>query len=103
MRKSLVAFIAVAGLAGCKDLRDPNLGSSESANTSMPPAADVGIRRIDYGGSGCPNGTVGQSISNDRKTSPFRRGACSMSYCVRVRADHPGLRFSSRASRPPRQ
>jgi hypothetical protein len=62
-----VTLLASAALVGCgapMDPGDPSLGSSQQA--VGPDPADVYIESLTYGGTGCPQGSVGQSMSDDR-------------------------------------
>jgi hypothetical protein len=47
------SLLLVTGLAACLHAAGPN-------------PADIYVQSISYGGTGCPQGTVGQSISDDR-------------------------------------
>jgi hypothetical protein len=44
------------------------LGNTTSVSAAGPNPSQVYVQSISYGGSGCPQGTVGQSISDDRTT-----------------------------------
>lgn len=44
------------------------IGFANAANAAGPDPNSNYIQSISYAGSGCPQGTVGQSISNDRQT-----------------------------------
>ncbi|TVY78491.1 putative secreted protein [Lachnellula suecica] len=76
---SVVAFLAAAALAAPG--MDPNLGitlgsptqapaaaTSSSTSSAVPNPTSVTINSIAYGGTGCPQGSVGSFISADRTT-----------------------------------
>lgn len=80
----MLAFISVAAVAfSTLALASPAavLGvsitatapASASSTAAGPNPADVYINSIAYGGTGCPQGTVGSFISTDRSTSVFWR------------------------------
>ncbi|KAL2064276.1 hypothetical protein VTL71DRAFT_4770 [Oculimacula yallundae] len=63
MLKSLYTLVLAATvLASPLDFSDVNVGSTSPAPTS------VTIKNLVYGGTGCPQGTVGSFISPDRTT-----------------------------------
>ena len=70
---TLVAAFAAAALAAPAD---PILGVTIAAPAATTTAAgpnptEVFINSISYGGTGCPQGTVGSFISADRQTFVF--------------------------------
>lgn len=67
----VAAFAAVALAAPADPLAVTIAASSPAATTSAavgPNPTEVYINSISYGGTGCPQGTVGSFISADRQT-----------------------------------
>jgi hypothetical protein len=62
----MIALLSVLALAATT-IASP-LAASVTATSVLPNPTEVYVNSISYGGTGCPQGTVGSFISADRQT-----------------------------------
>jgi hypothetical protein len=91
-------FVVFATLAAALPAADPVIERSAAA-TATPNPSQVYLSGYAYGGTGCPQGSVGAFVSTDRTTSVF-----SPLYESQLTAQqlHPDLRFICCVHRPRR-
>lgn len=69
---SAIALFGSAFASPIDPARDPTIVAAASAPaTTLPPGLDISqvyFQTVSYGGTGCPQGSVGSALSPDRKT-----------------------------------